>query len=171
MNNLRDTFIELREKIGSSDPFMTGGHQIKKIREGAHDIPEWTKSDAEIRRLLLRSFPALETNDLQRRRAARWARVIHLYFRLNTPHGQIAQELRLSLNKVKMTIRSIKWAAAGKRADGTGFIGKPKGRPKKSLHNPDIFGKPNAEDRNQKHQSSLLREAEKLCDSDNAGGG
>lgn len=116
------TFRELRENyFDGSEPFMTGGHQILKIRRGVQkQIPTWANDDKAIKKFLLRSFPKLQTNDRQRRSAARWVRIIHLHFRAGWTRGDIAEELHLSLDSVRSAIRNIKRAASGIRARGTG---------------------------------------------------
>lgn len=142
MGNQRDTFVELRGHMDGKDPFMTGGHQIVKIRTVQKTIPQWTKNDAKIREILLRSFPYLASNLKQRAKAARWVRAIHLYFRMGLTRGQLAEELGETLEDgtlipmkretVKSLIRTLRRVGSGRRADGTGMLGKPKGRPKKA---------------------------------------
>ncbi len=141
MSNGWDTFGELRKKIDGNDPFMSSGHQIKKTVSRHRKIPDWVKSNAEVRKLLLRSFPKLATDTKQREKAARWTRVIHLYFKMSMTHGQIAEELGeqmddgtvkpLSLSTVQSIIRSITRVSQGRRADGRGNLVPQKGRPKK----------------------------------------
>lgn len=130
MNNTQDTFEQLRRSFGSLDPYMSGGHQIIKTRQVKRNIPLWAKNDRNIRQMLLVSFPKLKSNIRQRKKAARWTRIIQLYFRVHKTHGQIADEMGMTLNAVKMVIRAIKWAAEGKRANGSGMLGNKKGRPK-----------------------------------------
>ncbi len=120
MNNLRDTFRELREIVDGGDPFMRSGHQILVERKHKRIVPDWARSDKEIRKLLLRSFPRLHTDKKQAAGAGRWTRVIQLYFRMGKTHGQIAEEMELGYNMVRMIIRATKWAAQGKRTDGSG---------------------------------------------------
>lgn len=129
---MKDAYQQLREKMDGSDGFMEG-HQIKKIRMMERPIPVWAKNDAAVQALLLKSFPRLKNNPKHRKGAARWMRVIQLYFRMQKTHGQVAKELKISLNKVRMIIRAIKWVAAGKRANGTGSLGNPRGRKLKEL--------------------------------------
>jgi hypothetical protein len=120
MSNLRDTGRELRRFFGSSDPFMTGGHQILVERKHKKKVPEWAKSDKEVRLIIQRSFPHWGTNTRQAERAGRWVRVIQLYFRMGNTHGQIAEEIGVNYNTVRMLIRAIKLAAKGRRTDGSG---------------------------------------------------
>lgn len=132
MNNNRDTFSELRQKIDGSDPFMTGGHQIMKTRtEMDREVPAWAKNDAEVQKVLLRSFPKLGANPKQRARAARWARVIHMYFRVQMTHSEIAAELKVPRKTINYLVLRITRAARGESTDGRGPRRKL-GRPKKS---------------------------------------
>ncbi len=136
-------FAELRESFDGSDPFMTKGHQIIKIRKGwrKKQIPEWATSDKAIQKLVLRSFPKLKTNDKQRQAAGKWVHVINLYFRMGWTRGQAAEEMHLTPKQVKDLIQSIRRVAAGQRANGTGVLGALKGRPKKRAPNSMFFGR------------------------------
>src|SRR5271157_2995548 len=100
MNNQRDTYLQLRSSFDGSDPFMTGGHQIHKTRSSNRKVPEWTTSDKGIQQILLRAFPTLKTNIRQRARAARWARVIYLYYRTRLTKADIAHVLKLNYGTV-----------------------------------------------------------------------
>jgi hypothetical protein len=133
MNNQRDTFEELRRfHFDGNDPFMNGGHQIIKMRQIAREVPTWVKDKRKIQALLLRSFPKLKTDPKQRLRAARWAVIIQLYFRMHMTLGQVTDQVGLPKSKVAMLIRSIHRAAAGRKANGKGvFSQRPTGRPKK----------------------------------------
>jgi hypothetical protein len=110
---------------------MGGGHQIVGLRRRKRSVPEWTLNNKEVRKVLLRSFPKLATDPIQRLRAARWARIIHLYFRLQYTYRQVAQELEMMPGSVRTMIISIKRVATGRRANGTGQLGiSPRGRPR-----------------------------------------
>lgn len=138
MNNQRDTFLELRGKFDGQDPFMTGGHQIIKMRTGDRVVPEWTKSDKEVQKILLRSFPKLRTSPKQRALAGRWAQAIHLYYRMQMTRGQVAAQMKMNLNATKMLIRSINWAGKGLKANGKGpLTGAPRHRPRKRVTPPE----------------------------------
>ena len=119
-NNLRTTQQELIRMLDGKEQFMRSGHQILVERKHKRIVPDWAQDDAKVRELLLRSFPKFRTDKRQAARAGRWARVIQLYFRMGKTHGQIADEMSIEYNKVKMLIRAIKWAAQGKRTDGSG---------------------------------------------------
>jgi hypothetical protein len=109
---------QLQRRFGSE----TGGYQILKIKRPRKDTPAWVNSDLKIQKLLLRAFPLMNTNLLQRERAGRWVRIIYLYFRQKWSRGQIAEEMKLSYSTVKGVIRSVKRVAEGKRADGRGNL-------------------------------------------------
>ena len=128
----RDTFEELRHSIDGSDPFMTNGHQVIRPRRAyKKDHPAWTKSDEKIKQILLRSFPKLQTNSKQRLAAARWLRIIHMYYRVGETIGTIAAELHQKVGTIKRVLVSIKRAATGKNA-ANGTERRKRGRPQKN---------------------------------------
>jgi len=131
-NSPRGVARRLRRQVDGNDGF-TSGHQIITLRQSNREDPEWTKSDAEIREVLRRSFPKLDTDAGQRFRAGRWMRVIQLYFRKHYTHGQIAAEMGLKYRNVESLICRIKRVSKGERANGTGMLGNPRGRPRKSV--------------------------------------
>ncbi len=122
-----------------------GGHQIVRLRRRTRKVPEWTRNDKQVRIVLLRAFPKLALPGKDRTRAARWMRVIHLYFRLQYTYSQVAEELTVTPGSVMSMTRSIQRVAQNRRANGTGQLGKKRGRPKKlfknSCHNKRYFGK------------------------------
>lgn len=123
MNNLRDTAAELRSKFDGASAFMNGGHQIIKIRRHERDVPEWAKSNEEIQKLLLRSFPKMTTHPLQRLRAGRWARIIHLYFRNGSTYSEVAEEMGESVVVIHSTLKRIRRAAsAGGREHWNAYL-------------------------------------------------
>lgn len=123
---------ELRNRFDARDPFVTGGHQILKPRSSKKQIPDWARDDKKVREIVLRSFPKLLEDDRQRKAAARWIRVIHLYFRMHMTRGQVAQEMGIESSQVRDFVRNIRRVAAGRRSDTKGVLGaKAKGRPKK----------------------------------------
>ena len=130
---------ELRQYLDGKDPFMTGGHQIMKVRKKEKLIPKWVNDQQKIKEILLKSFPKLSTDSRQRMRAARWARVIQLYYKMDYTHGQIVDELndeneeyKVTLAQIRSIIRGIKRVATGRSANGTGKLGRKTGRPKKT---------------------------------------
>ena len=139
---MREDFRRLRKKFDGSDPFMTGGHQIIKSAgatrhaERVSNTPDWVKDDQKIREMLLRSFPRLQTDKLQRERAGRWVQVVQLYFRMGWTRQKTADEMGLPIETIKYLILSVKNAAEGKRRNRKGsgtreFSLRPPGRPKK----------------------------------------
>jgi hypothetical protein len=114
---------------------MGGGHQIVGLRQRKRAVPEWARSNSKVRKLLLRSFPKLATDAKQRAQAARWALIIHLYFRLQYTHRQVAAEIGITSQRVHDLLRSIRRVSNGDRANGTGQLGvSPRGRPKSVPH-------------------------------------
>ena len=134
MNNLRDTFRELRKSFDSASPFMRHGHQIVKMRECRRKIQTWARDDQKIRQFLLRSFPRMVADSKQRARAGRWARVIYLYFKTKHTYSQVAAELGVSNRLVENIIRAIYRASRGLKANGKGLLSsRPTGRPRKAV--------------------------------------
>lgn len=139
-SGLGETNEELRTKIDGSDTFFEGHRIIKQRRGNAGNktgvprtCPDWAKDNAKIRALLLRSFPKLLTDEKQRLKAGRWARVIQMYYRSQMTHGQICNELDLTLPTILSMIRNIDRVVKGKRADGRGNLSGKVGRPKKVM--------------------------------------
>lgn len=114
---------------------MTHGHQIIKPRsDDKKSVPDWALDDKKVREVVLRSFPKYGTNARQRKGAARWIRVIHLYFRMGMTRGQVAEEMGVTPVVVKSIVQAIRSVAAGRRADRTGKLGSvPRGRPRKIM--------------------------------------
>jgi hypothetical protein len=135
-----DTLGQLRKVMDGNDSFMQG-HQIYKIRRIKKSVPDWARSNKEVQKILLRSFPKLADDVRQRNRAATWALVIHMYFRVNCTHREISKQIKKPISSVKSTIRAIKRAAIGLRANGSGSRGLtpggnkqgwPRGKPRKA---------------------------------------
>lgn len=125
------TFEELRGHLDGQDPFMTGGHQVIKPRRSDRQTPDWAATNKKIQIILLRSFPKLKTHPTQRKRAARWAEVIQLYYRMHVSKKQIAEQLNLSYGTIRTLVRNINRAANGRKANNIANTGRPNGRPKK----------------------------------------
>jgi hypothetical protein len=107
----------LRKVMDGDDNFVKG-HQIVKIKRYRKKIPDVLKTDIEIQKLILRSFPLLKTNSLQRWRAGRWARVIHLYFVSGYNYKETADAMNEDYRTVEMLIRAIRRASEDKPCDG-----------------------------------------------------
>lgn len=124
-------WMKLRRKMDGDDSFMNS-HQIKKIRTMEREIPTWTLNDKEVRVVLLRAFPNLHKDRAAAKQAGRWTRLIHLYYRVQMSNSQVAKEMGEGLNRTKMTLKSIRRVARGRRADNTKIrsLNRP-GRPKR----------------------------------------
>ena len=122
---------KLRKRMDGDDGFMSA-HQIKKVRVliGQKNTPEWTGSNAEVRRVLLSSFPDLSFNPAQRRAAARWNQAITLVYRMSMPYNHAALEMGITVGALRSMLRNIRRAAKGLRANGTGIKRGLRGRPK-----------------------------------------
>lgn len=130
------SFSELRSKLDGSDSFMTGGHGLIKTAGATRHasrmtkVPVWALNDAQLRKLLLMVFPKLATDPGQRRRAAKWVKVIHLYFRVGWTSGKIAAELNSTVRHVDNVIYRIRRVAYGMTTRGEKRGVRPRGRPR-----------------------------------------
>lgn len=112
----------LRTRMDGSEAFMTA-HQIKKVRAfRKNGIPAWVLNDAEVRKVLLRSFPKLHTDIKQREAAGRWSRIIHLYYRMQMPNSQVAKEMGITVNVLKMALKHMRRVSRGRRSDNHGKL-------------------------------------------------
>ena len=137
---MRQDYAKIRKYLDTDDPFVAGGHQIIKTagatrhQERVKNTPEWTQSNDEVRKLLLRAFPRLNEETpvgrAQRIKAARWLRVVHLYYRMGWTTGKVAEEMGLSLNTIKNTYKSICRVYKGLTANNRKRIKSGAGRPK-----------------------------------------
>jgi hypothetical protein len=132
VSGLNKDFEQLRTKFDSQDGFVSSGHQIKKIRTREKEIPLWATNDKETQqKVLLRAFPKLLTDSVQRKRAGRWAAVLVLFYRMNMTKSRIASELKISPASVNSILQRARRVAKGISANNSGPHGRPIGRPKK----------------------------------------
>lgn len=120
MNNL-SVRRRMQSKLGSE----TQGYQILAVRRPRKVVPPWVDDDKKIQEFLLRSFPLLKKNAKQRKQAARWVRIIHLYYRRHWSCRLIAEELGMSFEAIHYLLYSIRRAAEGLRTDGRKRTTKP----------------------------------------------
>jgi hypothetical protein len=131
---MREDFRLLRKKLDGNEPFMTNGHSVLDTRgttqnpKRVSQNPDWTKSDAKIRELLLTVFPKMHTDRAQRRRAGRWFRIIYLYYRANLPASRVGGNMHISRERIKRFLRSINRVANGFTAGGKPRGLRPRGR-------------------------------------------
>jgi hypothetical protein len=132
---MSDVFEQLRKKFDGSDSFVAGGHSVRgggATRNAARiaNTPEWVNDDVQVRLILLKVFPKLSSDSRQREQAARWMRVIYLYFRRGFPRAKVAMIMNISMSSVKHLILTISRASEGKNKRGV--VPKRRGRPKKN---------------------------------------
>lgn len=122
----------LRGKIDGSDQFMDG-HQITKVRKMDRKIPEWALNDKEVRRILLTVFPKMSQDTKigksQRKRAGKWMRLIHLYYRMRQPKQIVAKEMRIGQVLLTRWIQKMSYVARGLNVNG---------KPRRHLSNPPL---------------------------------
>jgi hypothetical protein len=125
-------FQQLRKILDGNDGFMTGSRIGNLRHQRKRPIPDWTRDNRKIKAILLDLFPKLQTDVKQRARAAKWARVIHLYFRLGYTYRQVAEELEITLSASRGLIWSINLVSRGRQANGRKQRGlRRRGRPSK----------------------------------------
>jgi hypothetical protein len=111
------------------DHFQTGHSRRGGPTLRMRKMPEWMKSEKNIRVLLLRVFPKAKTDERQRSSALRWLGVIQKYFRMGWSAQSVAEELNISTKKLYDTAQRISRAGAGMRTTGKPRAGK-RGRPR-----------------------------------------
>ena len=66
----------------------------------------WALDDEKVKELIKCRFPKAATDPKQRKLAARMLRLIHLYYRVGSTSGAVAEELKMSVGAVeKMLLR------------------------------------------------------------------
>jgi|ERR1035437_2752825 hypothetical protein len=131
-----DIYKQLRQKFDGADSFVAGGHAVGGKPGTLHagrvaNTPEWAYDDEQVRQLLLKVFPNWKTNPVQRARAARWAIIIQLYFRIGWTSTRVAMRLGVTIKHVQNVIYRIGRARKGVRTrDGVRKGLKPRGRPR-----------------------------------------
>lgn len=132
-NDTKYVLRGLLKAIDGNSSFMTG-HQIMRTRTESRKrkTPAWAVDDAFIRQLILKSFPCVATNLLQRKRAGRWMLIINMYFKSLHSYSEVAEEMGEPKGAILSTIRSIGRAVKGKKTNGLGKRGGwcNNGRPK-----------------------------------------
>jgi hypothetical protein len=105
-NKLKENLPAINTKLAkffdSDDPIRMGlaYHGLPRSggKRGSRQRPAWTNSTKTIQKVIRQAFPHFETNNEQRILAARWARVIYLYFLAGHTYGQISEEMGLHSN-------------------------------------------------------------------------
>lgn len=131
-----DVFEQLRKTFDGADSFVAGGHAVRGGGSTSHSqrvsrTPEWANNDAEVRSLLLKVFPKLDTSESQRKRAGAWMLIIYYYFRMGLTQNRIVLKMKWTPYRVQSLIRNIKRAASGRAGNGM-LRGGKRGRPKNS---------------------------------------
>lgn len=128
---MRTDRSKLRNMVDGSDSFI-GGFQIGGLRKHKRKPQPWVNNQKEVQKMLLTAFPKLATNERQRKRAARWVRVLYLYYNLQYTRTQVAADLSITPKAVEMIIERISCAhkGLGSRLRGT-QRSLNRGRPKK----------------------------------------
>lgn len=109
------------------------GHQILKVRKGRkRSVPGWAGDDTLFKNILMRAFPKLLTDKIQRERAGRWTRISYMYYKGNYTAQDISEEIGLSIEAVKFALVSMRRVAEGRWTNSKGKQRglRPRGRPR-----------------------------------------
>ena len=133
-----DSHAVLRKFLDGKEGFVSGGHGIIKTAGATQHaarmrrVPVWALDDVKLREVLLKTFPKLQTDEKQRKRAGLWLQIIHLYWRVGMTRGQVAYQTKKTEEQIHDALVRIRRAVEGKRTDNTNVKGARKiGRPKK----------------------------------------
>lgn len=133
--NLPKINSKLRKFFDPDDPMRMAlgyhGFQRSGGRRGSRIRPSWVDKPLEIQKILRRSFPKLDSDPKQRKRAADWAYIIYLYWGNGLTQGKVALIMNRTLHDVNRKIDQINKAAAGLSCNGSGSY-RRRGRPKKN---------------------------------------
>jgi hypothetical protein len=131
--NLHTAIQKLHRKMDDDAGMM----RVHSIRKGSRKVPTWALSDGDVRKILRRSFPLLDSNSRQRKQAAFWNRIIHLFFRKQMTRRDTAAEMGVPVDQIRATVQRIRNAAEGWRTNKSQKIGvNPNGRPKRKPNYP-----------------------------------
>ncbi len=127
----RKTLKFIPGKTNYKDPVQFQIHIIRGHNGyGRRVTPEWVTDERRLQAMLLLAFPKLESDVNQRARAAKWARVIYLFYRAYETTNQIAEMMGITEQTVCSILYRARNAATGLRTDGTPRAAK-RGRPPK----------------------------------------
>jgi hypothetical protein len=126
VSNANPDFEILRTKVDSKDRFMEG-HQIKKIRGRVRENPDWAYDNKVVQALIdgAKGLNKWRTNPRQRVRAARWAGVIHYYYRMGLSRSVVAKELGVPEKVVNGILKRINRIMKGKDSGNRGGRKRP----------------------------------------------
>lgn len=116
---MNEDLKKLRKTFDGDDQFMSA-FQVVTIRRQPRKFPVWALDNKLTQVIINRAFPNWRKNKTQRKRAARWARVIVLYYRNGMPFNHVSRELGLEKDHLRSLLRAIRRAAIGQRANGSG---------------------------------------------------
>jgi hypothetical protein len=100
----------------SWQPMQTEGRSTH-ARRGKR-IPAWALDPDRIKEILLAAFPGMETDQVQRKKAARWNHLIYLYYAAFLTRLKCAGELGVSLSAIDSLLIRINRVARGLSANG-----------------------------------------------------
>lgn len=112
-----NTSGNLKKIVEVGDDFLFSS-QPTQIRRRKRNNCKWAADSEQIQKLLLKVFPKLHTDLVQRRGAARWAHVIQLYFRTALSYSEVAEEMYEKKETIHNIIRRIQRAKKGKPVNG-----------------------------------------------------
>lgn len=122
---------KLRGEIDGDDPFMDRPSIVSPAnKDASKKIPDWVFSDELTRKVILQAFPKMADNPIQRKKAARWAAIISLYYRNGWSIPYVCDALHIQPNNLRFLLDWIKKSAAKTLSGAT----TKRGRPKKDQH-------------------------------------
>lgn len=106
------------KKINAVAPGFTFGSQILSVRRQKRSTPHWVLDDKQIQDLLLKVFPKLKTDLIDRQKAGRWARFIQLYFKAGLSYREVAEEMGEKKETIHTLRRRVVRAQRGEPLNG-----------------------------------------------------
>jgi hypothetical protein len=125
---MKKDFETLRNIVDGTDSFVFG-HQVGHPRAYTRKTPLWANNVEAFKKILLLSFPKLGSVPKQRKAAARWTRIVYLYFKLHYTYKQIAREMSEKPTQIKASLMHIRRVSRGLAANGNGVRAQKRGRP------------------------------------------
>jgi hypothetical protein len=113
--------MRISQYIDLKEPFTY--RVIKPRSNDRKNTPEWALNDKKVQQVVLTVFPKPDIKQRHRNGAARWIRIIYLYWRMGKTEGQVAEEMQdnwpdITPKAVNRTIARIRKVAEGLNSRG-----------------------------------------------------
>jgi len=114
MGNLTSRPIKnLRKALDGSEILSFQMRTRRSRLRDQKEVPEEIKTPEQFKKLLLRIFPKLQTDEVQRIKAGRWMRIYHLFYQAGYSKQETADETGLTKATVNSILQRIRWTAKG----------------------------------------------------------